>query len=202
MCFTLYGALNIVLFFLPMTLIAGWGVSEIVTAAAFAPLSVFIALLSTRMGDLAGKIGPRPPLAIGSLVSAAGYAGLALVAPGQDFVTGILPAMCVVGVGMAMVVAPFSAAVMATVNQSRTGIAAGVNNAVTRLTGLIWVAAVGGVATQAYFGAGGQADFGIASDTNTHAEATTAAFVALAWVAAALCGLSAALALLVEPKRG
>ncbi len=202
MCFTLYGALNIVLFFLPMTLIAGWGVSEIVTAAAFAPLTIFIAMLSARMGSLADRMGPRPLLVLGSLIVALGYAAMALVAPGQEFLTGILPAMCIVGFGMAMVVAPFSTAVMAAVDQSQAGIASGVNNAVTRLAGLIWVAAVGGLATQSYLNAGGKAAFGVVSDTAAHAEATTASFIALVWVAAALCGLSAALALLVKPKRG
>ncbi len=202
MCFTLYGALNIVLFFLPMTLIAGWGISEIVAAAAFAPLTIFIAVLSARTGALADKVGPRPLLALGSLIVALGYGVMALVAPGQEFLTGILPAMCIVGLGMAMVVAPFSTAVMAAVEKNRAGIASGVNNAVTRLAGLIWVAAVGGLAAQSYLSAGGEAAFGVASDTMMHADATTSAFVALVWVAAALCGLSAALALLVEPKRG
>ena len=201
MCFTLYGALNIVLFFLPMTLIAGWRINELGAAAAFAPLTIFISVLSARMGALADKLGPRPLLTVGSLIVALGYAFMAIVAPDQEFLTGILPAMCIVGLGMAMVVAPFSTAVMAAVDQSQAGTASGVNNAVTRLAGLIWVAAVGGLATQVYVNAGGAAAFGVASDTANHADATTAAFVALAWVATALCAMSAALALLVAPKR-
>ena len=199
-CFTLYGALNIILFFLPMTLIAGWGMSAIWAAAAFAPLSLFVATLSARMGALADTIGPRPVLATGCFISALGYALLAQTTPQQEYVMGILPAMGVIGVGMAVVVAPISSAVMAAVSQGQTGIASGVNNAVTRLAGLIWVAAMRGVAAQAYLGAGGLAVFGLPSDTAGHAEATTAALILLSWVAAALCAFSAALALMVTPK--
>ena len=201
LCFTLYGALNIILFFLPMTLISGWGVDEFETAAAFAPLSVFISLLSARMGRLADTLGPRPLLAGGSAIVAAGYGLMALIAPSQAFWTGILPAMCVVGFGMAMVVAPLSTAVMAAVQDHQAGTASGVNNAITRLAGLIWVAAVGGLAAGAYADAGGLASFGVSSDSAGHGTATTSAFIALAWVATALCAISAALALLTEPRR-
>ncbi len=198
LCFTLYGALNIVLFFLPMTLISGWGIDEFQTAAAFVPLSLFITALSTPMGKLADTWGPRPLLAGGSIIVTSGYAAMALVAPAQAFWSGILPAMCLVGLGMAMVVAPLSTAVMAAVRDDQAGTASGVNNAVTRLAGLIWVAAVGGIAANTYSGAGGMAGFGISSDTPGHAAASTAAFVALAWCAATLCALSAALALLTK----
>ena len=198
LCFTLYGALNIILFFLPMTLISGWGVDEFETAAAFAPLSVFISALSARIGRLADTYGPRPLLAGGSACVAAGYAAMALIAPAQAFWTGILPAMCLVGLGMAMVVAPLSTAVLAAVSDEQAGTASGVNNAISRLAGLIWVAAVGGLAATAYANAGGTASFGVPSATDGHGAATTAAFVALAWVAAGLCALSAGLALLTE----
>ena len=201
LCFALYGALNIVLFFLPMTLISGWGVDELQTAAAFAPLSVFISLLSARMGQLADNWGPRPLLAGGSAIVALGYALMALIAPTHAFWTGIIPAMCIVGLGMAMVVAPLSAAVMAAVHDTQAGIASGVNNAITRLAGLIWVAAVGGLAAGAYASAGGLDSFGLPSKTEGHRAATTSAFIALAWCATGLCALSAALALLTEPKR-
>lgn len=200
LCFTLYGALSIMLFFLPMTLISGWGVDEFQTAAAFAPLSVFISTLSTPMGRLADTLGPRPFLAGGSALVALGYLAMALIAPSQLFWTGILPTMCLVGLGMAMVVAPLSTAVMAAVRDDQAGTASGVNNAITRLAGLVWVAAVGGLAAGAYAAAGGTASFGVPSDTENHAAATTAAFVALAWFSAALCTLSAALALLITRK--
>ena len=103
--FTLYSALSIMFFFMPMTFIAGWGLSEIEASAAFAPMSVFISLLSARAGKLADRIGPAPLLMGGSLVVAMGYATMALLAPYQNFWVHMLPAMCLVGLGMAAVVA-------------------------------------------------------------------------------------------------
>lgn len=194
MCFTLYGALNIVLFYLPMTLIAGWGLSELWASLTFAPLSVFISALSARMGRLADRHGVRRLLAGGAGVAAAGYAALALAMPWGSFVLGVLPAIGLVGIGMAMVVAPLSTAVMAAVADYQTGTAAGVNNAVTRMSGLIAVAAVGGLAASSYAAAGGIGSFGIASDLPGHAAAMTTAFQGLAWLAAGLSASGAVLA--------
>ncbi|MBY5932948.1 MFS transporter [Tateyamaria omphalii] len=191
--FTLYSALSMMFFFMPMTFIAGWGLSEIETAAAFAPMSVFISLLSARAGQLADRIGPAPLLMGGSLVVATGYATMALLAPAQNFWGHILPAMCLVGLGMAAVAAPLSTAVMAAVNEAQSGIASGINNAVTRMAGLISVAAVGGIIATLYAGAGGTASFGVTSDTAGHGAAMTAAFSGLAWIATALALISAGL---------
>lgn len=194
LCFTLYSALNIALFFLPMTLIAGWGIDEITTSLAFAPLSVFITLFSARMGKLADQYGPRPLLAGGSAIVAMGYLAMASVTPAQLFWTGILPAMCLVGMGMACVVAPLSTAVMGAVDEDRSGIASGVNNAITRMAGLISVASIGGLVAATYARAGGTATFGISSETAGHGDAMSAAFVAVALVAAGLAALSAVIA--------
>ncbi|MEM8653597.1 MAG: MFS transporter [Pseudomonadota bacterium] len=191
--FTLYAGLSIMFFFMPMTFIAGWGQSEIATSAAFAPMSVFISLLSGRAGALADRIGPAPLLFGGSLVVAAGYASMAILAPYQNFWGHILPAMCLVGLGMSAVVAPLSTAVMGAVDETQSGTASGINNAVTRMAGLISVAAVGGVVAALYAGAGGTASFGIESDSAGHGAAMTAAFVGLAWIATALSLISAGL---------
>ncbi|WP_299657507.1 MFS transporter [uncultured Tateyamaria sp.] len=191
--FTLYSGLSMMFFFMPMTFIAGWGLSEIAASAAFAPMSVFISLLSGRAGALADRIGPAPLLTVGSLIVASGYAAMALLAPYQDFWRHILPAMCLVGLGMSAVVAPLSTAVMGAVDEAQSGIASGINNAVTRMASLISVAAVGGVVGALYVGAGGSASFGIESDTEGHAAAMTTAFVGLAWIATMLSLISAGL---------
>ncbi|MEX0311093.1 MAG: MFS transporter, partial [Tateyamaria sp.] len=111
----------------------------------------------------------------------------------QDFWRHILPAMCLVGVGMAAVVAPLSTAIMAAVDETQSGIASGINNAVTRMAGLISVAAVGGFVAALYAGSGGTASFGIESDSAGHGAAMTTAFVGLSWIATALAVISAGL---------
>ena len=76
--FFLYFALSGILFYLPMLLIAGWGLSEAETGFIFLPLSLAIAALSGTVGKLSDRIGPRLPIALGSLVVAIAFAGLAV----------------------------------------------------------------------------------------------------------------------------
>lgn len=191
MSFTLYAALGMMFFFMPMTLIAGWGLSEIEASAPFAPMSVFIALLSSRVGALADRIGPGLPLVAGSLLTGAGYLTIGLLAPAQNLWGHILPAMCLVGIGMAMVVAPLSSAVMGAVREDQSGIASGVNNAVTRMASLMSVAAIGGLVSLIYARAGGSASFGVPSETAGHVAAMNAGFAGVAFVSAGLCALTA-----------
>lgn len=198
--FLLYSALSIMFFYMPMTFIAGWGVTEIEASAAFAPMSVFISLFSARAGRLADRLGPAPLLATGSSVVAAGYLAMGMLAPLQNFWGHMLPAMCLVGLGMALVVAPLSTAVMGAVASDQSGTASGINNAVSRMAGLISVAAVGGIAAASYSAAGGLASFGVVSETAGHSTAMTQGFQTLAFVSAGLCLASAAIALLTRNR--
>ena len=192
--FLLYFGMSAILFFLPMLTVAGWGLTELETIVAFAPLSGFIAAFSTRFGKIADAHGPRGLITGGAALAAVGYAALAIVVLSERFWTGVLPAMAVVGLGMSMVVAPLSAAVMSAAGRGRDGIASGINNAVSRIGGLIAVAAMSSVAAISYNLAGGPASFGERSAGPTHLEAMNAGFSAIAWVAAALAAVSAAIA--------
>lgn len=193
-CFLIYSGLFIVFFFMPMALVTGWGLREIEASLAFAPMSVFMALLSSRAGRLADRFGPAPLLTIGAGIAAAGYAHMAVVALDQRFWDGVLPAMCIVALGMGLLVAPLSTAVMGAVDDSHAGLASGINNAVSRIAGLMSVAAAGGVVTTAYLIAGGPASFGEFSDLPGHAAAMSAGFSAAVGLAAGLNGLGALIA--------
>ncbi|MBV0911687.1 MFS transporter [Rhodobacteraceae bacterium ASV31] len=193
--FCLYFALSAVLFFLPMTVIAGWGVSEIEASMAFAPLSLFIALLSRRMGRLGDRIGAGRLVALGAAIVAAGFAILGYVIHAEAFWTQVLPAMAVMGFGMSLVVAPLSSAVMGSVEPHETGSASGVNNAVSRMAGLVSVAAMGSLAAYAYRLAGGTRDFGETANAAGHVAATNTGFAAVAYFVAGLSLLSALIAL-------
>ena len=192
--FFLYFALSAVLFFLPMTAISAWGATEIEVTAAFVPLSVLIGALSTPAGRMADKIGAGPMIAGGSALVGLAYGALALTAGEADFWGRAVPAMTVAGLGMALVVAPLSAGVMARVSEAEQGAASGINNAVSRVAGLVAVALLGPVAASAYAKAGGAASFGEPGVAGAaHAAATSAGFGAVAGIAAA-CALVAALA--------
>ncbi|WP_245990110.1 MFS transporter [Litoreibacter meonggei] len=192
--FGIYFAFSAILMYLPMVLIGGWGESEITTSAAYAPLSVFIALLSGNAGKLASRIGPTPLLVGGALVLATGYAALALVIPTQNFWGAVLPAMCLQGIGMGLVVAPLSTAVMNSVATHATGTASGINNAVIRMSSLIAVAVMGSVVAISYGAADGPATFGEILKDPGHTAATNAAFIKVAWGASAVCLVSALIA--------
>ncbi|MEL6583615.1 MAG: MFS transporter [Pseudomonadota bacterium] len=184
--FFLYFALSSALFFLPMTLVTGWGLTELETVIAFLPLTIFIGLLSPRMGALADRLGPRPLLTLGTFTVAVAYAAMATGLPFQNFWLGIVGALSLAAFGMAMVVAPLSAAVMGSVGEDDSGAASGINNAMSRVAGLLAVAAMGPVAAWA---AGG--DFG--GDTATAAN-MNAGLAAVLYVAAALSLLSSVIA--------
>ena len=198
--FLLYFGMSAILFFLPMLTVAGWGLSEFKTIFAFAPLSGFIALLSTRFGRLADRRGPGPVIAAGAVVVSFGYGVLALVVDGRDFWWGVIPAMGIVGFGMSMVVAPLSTAVMIAARDGESGIASGINNAISRIGGLVAVAAMSSVATIAYTISDGPASFGERAAGDAHVVAMGNAFATIAWIVAGLA-LVAALAAVLGIRR-
>lgn len=192
--FLVYFALTTILFFLPMTLITGWGLSEAATSAVFAPLSVFIALLSGRAGAWADRYGPGRLIGIGGGLVALAFAGLSAGIRSESLVFGIFPATALMGLGMALVVAPLSTAIMGAVPEARSGTASGINNALSRIAGLIAVAAMGSLAAGFYAAAGGPASFGAYAEDPAHGPAMEAAFSGLALIVAALTALGAAFA--------
>ena len=203
--FFLYFALSGILFYLPMLLIAAWGLGEAEAGLIFVPLSLAMAVMSGAMGKLSDRIGPRLPIAGGSIVVAVSFAALAIaVGSGfRDFWLAVFPAMTLMGVGMSLVVSPLSTAVMTSVADEDTGAASGINNAVSRIAGLIAVAAMGGVAAFRYASVLGETagvpGFGEPASLPPDLDAvrlaaSDAAFAAVAWTTAALSMLSAAIA--------
>ena len=191
--FVLYFALNGVMFYLPMTAISAWGVSALDVTAAFLPISLLIGVLSAPAGRLADKFGPGPLMAGGSTLVALAYTGLALVAAQPAFWTQVVPLMVLAGIGLGLLVAPLTTAVMAEAADGEQGAASGINNAVARVAGLIAVALLGKLAAAAY--GPGLPGFGLTGTGPDHLAATGAAFSLIAGLAAAMAALAAALAL-------
>jgi EmrB/QacA subfamily drug resistance transporter len=146
----LYAALSATFFLLPFQLIQAKGYSPTAAGAALAPLIVLISALSRPAGALADRIGPRIPLTVGPAFAAVGFFLLAVPHEDARYATTLLPALCVLGLGMAMTVAPLTTTVLNAVGERDTGTASGINNAVARVAGLVAIAAFGIVASHVF----------------------------------------------------
>ena len=144
--FFVYGALGMFFFVLVVFLQQVAGYSAVEAGAATIPTTVALFALSERFGALADRHGPRRFMAAGPLVSASGVVYLlATVDESPRFFADVLPGMTLFSLGLATLVSPLTAAVLADADARNAGIASGVNNAVARVAGLLATAAVGTV---------------------------------------------------------
>jgi MFS family permease len=148
-----YAALGSVILLLVVQLQVSLHYPPTLAGLAGLPITVLMLLLSARSGRLAQRIGPRTQLVVGPFLVAGGMLLLRMVKPGASYLTGVLPGVLVFGLGLAAMVAPVTATVLAAAPDRFAGVASGVNNAVARTGSLLAVAvlpAVVGLTGAAY----------------------------------------------------
>ncbi len=142
MTMLVYAALGAILFFLVLQLQTVAGYSALEAGVSTLPITVCMLLFASRGGALGTRIGPRIPMTVGPIVMAVGSLLLLDVGPDVDYWTDVLPGLTIFGLGLALMVAPLTATVLAAVPDEHAGIASGVNNAVARAGSLLAVAAL------------------------------------------------------------
>jgi EmrB/QacA subfamily drug resistance transporter len=149
----LYAAVSLGILIVSLFLQETAGLSAAQAGLATLPIPVLSFLLARRFGALAGVHGPRVFMAVGPLIAAAGYLWMTMAREPFDFWTQMLPGLVVFGLGLTITVSPLTAAILAAVDPSQSGIGSAINNAVSRIAGLIAIAFTGVII-------GGAVDFG------------------------------------------
>ena len=137
--FLLYGALGGCLYIIPFYLIQVRHYPAAAAGAVFLPLILLMFLFSARVGGLVPRLGERFLLCVGALLAGAGFAAFAWLDGFPRYTLSVLPPVLILGCGMTLCVAPLTNAVMSSVSETQTGIASAVNNALSRLAGLLAV---------------------------------------------------------------
>ena len=177
--FLVYAALGGLLFLLPVELQVVDRYTPLESGVALLPLTVIMLLLSARSAQLASRIGPRLQMSVGPLVIGAGLALLARSTTDSSYVSGVLPAMVVFGLGLAATVAPLTATALSAVADEHAGVASAVNNDVARVGGLIAVAVLPALA-------------GISGSSYLHPAELAGGFRSAALIAASWCVIGGA----------
>ncbi|MGQ0843815.1 MAG: MFS transporter [Sporichthyaceae bacterium] len=140
--FFVYAALGVIFVLLVLQLQNAAGFSPVLAGAALLPVTAILVVFSSRAGRLAQRIGPRVPMTVGPGIGAVGVLWASRIGPDASYVRDVVPPVVLLGIGLALTVAPLTATVLDGAPDRYAGVASGVNNAVARAAGLLAVAVV------------------------------------------------------------
>jgi EmrB/QacA subfamily drug resistance transporter len=184
-----YGALGTATFLVVVYLQTALGYDAIWAGAALLPMTILMLGLSGYTGGLAERIGARIPMTVGPILMGAGFLLMLGIEPGVSYVSAVLPAVVVLGLGLVATVAPLTATVLSAVEDHHAGIASGVNNAIARSAQLMAVAAIPIAA-------------GITGDSYLDPVAFGNGFARALWISAALAVAGGVIAWITLGDRG
>lgn len=179
--FIIYGAVGGALFLVPVVLQEAFGYSPIEAGSALLPVTILMLALSSRSAALSARIGPRLQMTVGPLLIGAGMVLFARLQGTGDYLTQVLPAALVFGLGAAVNTAPLTATALSSAPAEHSGIASAVNNDVARTGSLIAVAVLPLAA-------------GLSGNVYLHPAALVHGFHTAVLIAAAGCGVGALIA--------
>jgi EmrB/QacA subfamily drug resistance transporter len=188
--FIVYAALTGATFLFPLVLQIVSGYSPLASGLALVPLTAIMLALSARSGRLATRIGPRLQLSAGPCITGTGLAMLTFSTSGSSYLTHVLPAVVVFGLGLGLAIAPLTATAMSSAPARHAGAASAVNNDLARFGGLLAVAVLPALA-------------GITGSAYLHPDALAAGFRTAVFISGGLCaagGLLAAVTI-TNPRR-
>jgi hypothetical protein len=148
--FTLYAGLGVATFFIVVFVQQVGGYTPIGAGLALLPITIITFVLARKFGQWADRFGPHVFMSVGPLIAGGGLLLFIRVGAGADYVSQVLPAILVFGLGLAMTVAPLTATVLGSVEAGHSGLASGVNNAVARVASLIAIAAIGAIVASSF----------------------------------------------------
>ena len=140
--FLMYGGLGAMMVLLVLQLQVVAGFSPILAGSALLPVTVIMLLLSSRVGALSARIGPRLLMSVGPLLCGVGVVMMLRVGADAQYLPDVLPTVAIFGLGLALTVAPLTSTVLSAADERRVGVASGINNAVARAAGLLAVAVI------------------------------------------------------------
>jgi EmrB/QacA subfamily drug resistance transporter len=187
--FLLYGALGGALFLLPVVLQQVAGYSPLDAGLTLLPVTILMLALSAASGRLAARIGPRLQMAVGPLVAGVGLMLLVRLTHDHSYLTGVLPGVLALGVGLVITVAPLTSTAMSSAPGEHAGLASAVNNDVARAAGLFAVAVIPIVS-------------GLTGDAYLHPAVFAHGFRIAVVIAGAMCGLASMLAVVTIRNTG